>query len=101
MKDFVSRRQFLGTSAVAVAGLALPSQLLGAKRDLCSFLPSHRGSSTRWSSELMDARAFLEARYHALGKQPGFDVTATKDGQIFDSKDFHKHAAVLFTPPAT
>ena len=32
----------------------------------------------------------------SLGQKHGFSVTASKDGTIFDSPDFHKYAAVVF-----
>ena len=96
MKDFVSRRQFLGTSAVAVAGLALPSQLLGAKKKSLLVFTKSSGFEHQVVKRVDGHPSILEDAVTALGKQHGFDVTATKDGQIFDSKDFHKYAAVLF-----
>ena len=96
MKDFVSRRQFLGTSAVAVAGLALPSQLLGAKKKSLLVFTKSSGFEHQVVKRVDGHPSILEDAVTALGKQHGFDVTTTKDGQIFDSKDFHKYAAVLF-----
>lgn len=96
MKDFVSRRQFLGTSAVAVAGLALPNQLLGAKKKSLLVFTKSSGFEHQVVKRVDGHPSILEDAVTALGKQHGFDVTATKDGQIFDSKDFHKYAAVLF-----
>jgi uncharacterized protein len=38
----------------------------------------------------------VEQAITSLGSKQGFDVTCSKDGGIFDSKGFHKYAAVAF-----
>jgi type 1 glutamine amidotransferase len=38
----------------------------------------------------------VETAVRGLGTKYGFDVEATKDGRIFDSKEFRTHAAVFF-----
>ena len=40
--------------------------------------------------------SILELAVRALAEQHGFEITATKDGRVFDSADFKKNAAVLF-----
>ncbi len=96
MSKFVSRRQFLGASAMATAGLALPKELLAKKKK--SLLVFTKSSG--WEHDVVkrvDGRpSIVEAAVTALGAQHGFDVTTSKDGQVFDSKDFRKYAAVLF-----
>ena len=96
MYEFVSRRRFLGASALATAGLALPKRLLGAKKK--SLLVFTKSSG--WEHDVVKRTegrpSIVEAAITTLGQQHGFEVTTSKDGQIFDSKDFQKHAAVLF-----
>jgi len=96
MNKFVSRRQFLGTSAMATAGLAAPKELLASKKK--SLLVFTKSSG--WEHDVVkrvDGRpSIVETAVTALGQQHGFEVVTSKDGQIFDSKDFRKHAAVLF-----
>ena len=96
MNRSVSRRQFLQASAIAGAGLALPKNLLAAgKKSVLIFT-----KSSGFEHEVIktpDGRAsILELAVKALGEQHGFEVTASKDGRIFDSSDFKKNAAVLF-----
>jgi len=40
--------------------------------------------------------SIVEQAITSLGSKHGFDVTATKDGRVFDSRDFRNYAAVLF-----
>jgi type 1 glutamine amidotransferase len=96
MKEFVSRRRFLGASAIAAAGLALPKQLLGSKKKSILVFTKSSGFEHQVVKRIDGRPSILEVAVAALGQQHGFEVTASKDGQIFDSKDFQKHAAVLF-----
>jgi type 1 glutamine amidotransferase len=96
MNEFVSRRQFLRVSAMVSAGLALPKRLLGSgKKSLLVFT-----KSSGWEHDVVkriDGRpSIVEKAVTALGERHGFQVSSSKDGRIFDSKDFRKHAAVLF-----
>ena len=40
--------------------------------------------------------SIVEQALRSLGAQHGFDVNATKDGRIFDSKEFSAHQALVF-----
>ena len=96
MNQLVGRRQFLRASALAGAGLALPKRLLGSgKKSLLVFT-----KSSGWEHDVVKRTAgrpsIVEQAVTALGEQHGFEVSSSKDGRIFDSKDFRKHAAVLF-----
>lgn len=96
MKEFVSRRQFLAASAMATAGLALPKRLLGSKRKSLLIFTKSSGFEHDVVKQTGGRPSILEGAVTALGEQHGFDVTTSKDGKIFDSKDFRKYAAVLF-----
>jgi hypothetical protein len=96
MKECVSRRQFLGTGALVTAGLALPSQLLSAKKKSVLVFTKSSGFEHEVIKQKDGKPSILDNAVTALGQQHGFDVTSTKDGRIFDSKDFNKYAAVLF-----
>lgn len=96
MKEILNRRQFLGAGAIVGASLAIPQSLFaGEKKSVLVFT-----KSSGWEHDVVKTPggkpSVLEQAVTALGKQHGFDVTATKDGRIFDSADFKKHAAVLF-----
>jgi type 1 glutamine amidotransferase len=96
MKEFVNRRHFLGASAIAAAGLALPKQLLGSKKKSLLVFTKSSGFEHEVVKRIDGRPSILETAVTALGQQHGFEVTASKDGQIFDSKDLQRHAAVLF-----
>src|SRR5882762_1723065 len=96
MNEFVSRRQFLRASAIVSAGLALPKRLLGSEtKSLLVFT-----KSSGWEHDVVKSTArrpcIVEHAVTVLGEQHSFEVSSSKDGRIFDSKDFRKHAAVLF-----
>jgi type 1 glutamine amidotransferase len=95
MNDF-SRRQFLRNGAVASAGLALPKGLFAAEKKSVLVFTKSSGFEHEVIKQVGGSPSILDNAVTALGKQHGFDVTSTKDGRIFDSKDFHKYSAVLF-----
>jgi hypothetical protein len=96
MKDIFNRRQFLQTVAVAGASLALPKGLFAAGKKSVLIFTKSSGFEHDVVKTTGGKPSILEAAVTTLGKKHGFDVTATKDGAVFDSKDFHKYAAVLF-----
>jgi len=96
MNEPVGRRQFLRASTMAGAVLALPKELLGSgKKSLLVFT-----KSSGWEHDVVKRTAgslsIVERAVTALGKQHGYEVASSKDGRIFDSKDFREHAALLF-----
>ena len=96
MKNIFNRRQFLQTVAVAGASLALPKDLFAAGKKSVLIFTKSSGFEHDVVKTTGRKRSILEATVTTLGKKYGFEVTATKDGAVFDSKDFHKYAAVLF-----
>ena len=96
MRDLFNRRQFLRAGAMAGASFGMPQCLFATeKKSVLVFTKSsgfeHDVVKTRGGKPSIVERAVA-----ALGKEHGFDVTATKDGGVFDSNDFRKYAAVLF-----
>jgi uncharacterized protein len=101
MNQSVSRRQFLQTSAIAGAGLALPKSLLASKKKSVLIFTKSSGFEHEVIKVTGGRPSILEQAVKTLGEQHGFDVTATKDGRIFDPKghdstDFRNYSAVLF-----
>lgn len=96
MNNFFNRRQFLQAGATAGASLALPKGLFAAEKKSVLIFTKSSGFEHDVVKIIDGKPSILENAVTALGKQRGFDVTATKDGRVFDSKDFRKHAAVLF-----
>ena len=96
MKKLFGRREFVKTGAVLAAGVALPSTIFGAtKKPVLVFT-----KSSGWEHDVVKRvngkLSIVEQAITSLGGKQGFDVTCTKDGGVFDSKDFHKYAAVVF-----
>jgi len=91
-----NRREFLRTATMGGAALAFPGALLpAANRSVLIFTKSsgfeHDVVKTTGGNPSIVERAVRE-----IGKKAGFDVGATKDGRIFDSKEFRAYSAVLF-----
>src|SRR6185437_15273548 len=96
MKRLLDRREFIKTGAVLTASAALPSHIFGAtKKSVLVFT-----KSSGWEHDVVKRvggkLSIVEQAITSLGDKHGFNVTATKDGGVFDSKDFHKYDAVVF-----
>ncbi len=91
-----TRRQFIEMGAVAGLSLALPSGAWAAgKKSVLVFTKS--SGFEHDVVKLKDGQpSIVDNAITSLGQQHGFNVTASKDGTIFDSPDFHKYAAVVF-----
>jgi len=95
------RREFLRTLTTAAltattAGLALSRQSFSApKKSLLVFT-----KSSGFEHEVVKRKdgkiSIAETVITDLGEKNGFEVNCSKDGRIFDSKDFHAHQAVFF-----
>lgn len=96
MNESVNRRQFLRASALASAALALPKAALAStKKSLLLFT-----KSSGWEHNVVNRSggrpSIVEQAVTTLGERNGYEVECSKDGRIFDSKEFQKHAAALF-----
>jgi type 1 glutamine amidotransferase len=96
MRNTFNRRQFLRAGAVAGASFALPQGLFAAEKKSVLAFTKSSGFEHDVVKTAGGKPSILEQAVSALGKEHGFNVTATKDGRVFDSGDFRKHAAVLF-----
>jgi uncharacterized protein len=95
MKDTLNRRQFLQATAVASVYFFPKGLWAAANKSVLVFTKS--SGFEHDVVKVSDGKpSILEIAVTALGQKHGFDVTATKDGRVFDSADFHKYAAVLF-----
>src|SRR5258705_10100347 len=96
MTDLFNRRQFLRTGAAVSASFALPQYLFAADKKSVLVFTKSSGFEHDVVKTTGGKPSIVESAVAALGKEHGFDVTSTKDGKVFDSNDFRKHAAVLF-----
>jgi uncharacterized protein len=95
MKSLSSRRQFVQASALTGASLAMPTGLFAAgKKSVLVFT-----KSSGFEHDVVKVKdgkpSIVDSAVTALGQKYGFDVTATKDGGVFNSGEFKKYAAVL------
>ncbi|HEX6822362.1 MAG TPA: ThuA domain-containing protein [Candidatus Sulfotelmatobacter sp.] len=91
-----TRRQFIRAGAIASASMAVPVDLLAsAKKSVLVFTKSS-GFEHQVVKRIGGKPSIVEQTVTSLGSKHGFDVTATKDGRVFDSGEFRKNAAVLF-----
>lgn len=92
----LDRRQFVKTGTVAVASLALPVTLLGsAKKSVLVFTKSS-GFEHDVVKTAGGKPSIVDQAVTSLGAKYGFDVTATKDGRVFDSAEFRNYSGVVF-----
>jgi uncharacterized protein len=96
MKNTFNRRQFVQTGLVAGASMSLPNLLFATgKKSVLVFT-----KSSGWEHDVVkrvDGKlSIVEQAITSLGSQHGFNVIATKDGGVFDSKDFHNYSALVF-----
>src|SRR5436305_3466835 len=96
MKPLFNRRQFAKAGALAGVSFRLPRRFLGsAKKSVLVFTKS--SGFEHDVVKIKDGKpSIVDEAITSLGKKHGFDVTATKDGRIFDSNAFRKHSAILF-----
>jgi len=95
-KDHFNRRQFLTTGAVAAASVAMPVDLLSSQKKSVLVFTKSSGFEHQVVKRIDGRPSIVEQTVTSLGSKHGFEVTATKDGRVFDSGDFRHHTAVLF-----
>src|SRR2546429_1236864 len=96
MNNFANRRDFLRTTAAAGASLALTRSLLAAPQKSVLVFTKSSGWEHDVVKRVDGKPSIVEQAITSLGTKHGFHVTTSKDGRVFDSKDFRKFSAVLF-----
>ena len=96
MNEFTSRREFLRAATLTGAGLALSSRLLEASNKSVLVFTKSSGWEHDVVKRVGGKPSLVDDTITELGNKHGFKVGVTKDGRIFDSKEFHPYAAVVF-----
>jgi type 1 glutamine amidotransferase len=96
MKANSNRREFLRATALTGAGLALSSPLLGASNKSVLVFTKSSGFEHAVVKRVDGKPSLVDDTINELGNKHGFSAGVTKDGRIFDSKEFHSYAAVVF-----
>jgi uncharacterized protein len=96
MKKNFTRREFVQTATVAGTALSFSNNLFAAGKKSVLVFTKSSGFEHDVVKTKEGKPSILEQAVTSIGNKYGFDVTATKDGRVFDSPDFRKHAAMLF-----
>lgn len=96
MMELKNRRNFLRTTAVAGAGLALAGRLAGLSKKSVLLFTKSSGFEHDVIKTPNGQPSIVEKALRDLGQKYNFTVTATKDGGIFSSNEFRKHSALFF-----
>jgi type 1 glutamine amidotransferase len=96
MNEFSSRREFLRTATLTGAGLALSSPLLGASNKSVLVFTKSSGFEHTVVKRVEGKPSLVDDTINEMGNRHGFSAGVTKDGRIFDSKEFLSYTAVVF-----
>ena len=96
MNPLSTRRDFLRTTAAASAGLLLSHRVSAAKNKSVLLFTKSSGFEHAVIKTSNGNPSIAETAIRGFSSQNKFDLTASKDGRIFDSKEFHEYAAVVF-----
>ena len=96
MNPFSNRREFLRTATLTGAGLALAGNLKGASNKSVLVFTKSSGWEHDVVKRVDGKPSLVDDKITDLGNRHGFKVGVTKDGRIFDSKEFHSYAGVVF-----
>jgi uncharacterized protein len=91
-----NRREFLRATGLAGAGLALSNALPGASNKSVLVFTKSSGFEHAVVKRVGGRPSLVDDTVNEMGNQHGFSAGVTKDGRIFDSKEFHSYAAVVF-----
>jgi uncharacterized protein len=91
-----NRREFLRATALAGAGLALSNRLHGAKEKSLMVFTKSSGWEHDVVKRIDGKPSIVDDAVTVLGNKYGFNVGVTKDGRVFETKQFHEYAAVVF-----
>src|SRR5260370_11464427 len=101
MTHHTDRREFLRTLTTAAltattAGLALSHRSSAAQKKSLLVFTKSSGFEHEVVKRKDGKLSIAETVITDLGEKNGFDVNCSKDGRIFDSKDFQAHQPVFF-----
>jgi uncharacterized protein len=96
MQNASNRREFLRTIGVISSALAFPPGIFSAGKPSILLFTKSSGYEHAVIRDTDGKRSVVERALRGLGARHGFEVTATKDGRIFDSSEFRAHKALFF-----
>jgi len=96
MSAITGRGDFLRAAGLTSAGLALAKRLPAAQKKSVLVFTKSSGFEHDVVKRVNGKPSIVDDTVTALGDKHGFHVGVTKDGRIFDDKQFHSYAALVF-----
>jgi type 1 glutamine amidotransferase len=96
MHSLSSRRDFLRTTAAVGAGLLISRPTFAAKTKSVLLFTKSSGFEHAVIKVTNGQPSIMETALRSFSAANHFELTASKDGRVFDSKEFHDYAAVVF-----
>jgi uncharacterized protein len=96
MTAISNRREFFRAMALTGAGLTLSNRLLEAKQKSVMVFTKSSGWEHDVVKRIDGKPSIVDDTVTVLGNKNGFNVGVTKDGRVFETKQFHDYAAVVF-----
>jgi len=96
MNTSSNRREFLRATALTSAGLALSNQLIGVSNKSVLVFTKSSGFEHAVVKRVDGKPSIIDDVVTDLGSKHEFKVGVTKDGRIFDSKEIHSYAGLVF-----
>jgi type 1 glutamine amidotransferase len=96
MNPLSNRREFLRAVALTGAGLAMGNRLNAAVNKPVLVFTKSSGWEHDVVKRVGGKPSLVDDVITDLGNRHGFKVGVTKDGRIFDSKEFHNYAGLVF-----
>jgi hypothetical protein len=96
MNTVSNRREFLRAATLTGAGLALSNRIAAASEKSVLVFTKSSGFEHTVVKRVDGKPSLMDDTVTELGNKHGFKVGVTKDGRIFDSKEFHSYAAAVF-----
>jgi type 1 glutamine amidotransferase len=96
MPSISTRRDFLRTTALAGTAALVSRPAFAAQKKSVLFFTKSSGFEHAVIKVKNGEPSIAEKALREIAAKNNFDLTASKDGRIFDSKEFHEYAAVVF-----
>jgi uncharacterized protein len=96
MSSLSNRRDFLRTSAIAGAALLTARPAFSVEKKKVLFFTKSSGFEHAAIKVTNGEPSIAEKALREIAAKNNFELTASKDGRIFDSPEFHQYAAFIF-----
>lgn len=96
MSTISTRRDFLRTTTIAGTALLTSRAAFAQKKKSVLFFTKSSGFEHQAIKVVNGEPSIAEKALREIAAKHNFDLTASKDGRIFDSQEFHDYAGVIF-----